>query len=204
MGCGYNQQGMPTTVRSFAKINLGLAIGPVRADGFHSLTTLYQTIAAHDLVTVEARLAAETSITLSSNDSRVPLDERNTAYKSVKLALEAKKTGAEVHIYIDKRLPVQGGLGAGSANAVAALIGLERELAAEGVAQLSGPERLRIAAEVGSDVPLFLVGGAVLGVGRGEEVYPLSDLPVTACVIALPDIGVSTPQAFRDWDARHA
>jgi 4-diphosphocytidyl-2-C-methyl-D-erythritol kinase len=194
---------MPTTVRSFAKINLGLAIGPARPDGFHSLTTLYQTIAAHDLVTVEARPAETTSIVLASNDGRVPLDERNTAFKSVKLALDLKKTAAEVHINIDKRLPVQGGLGAGSANAVAALVGLERELSARGVAPLSGPEKLRIAAVVGSDVPLFLIGGAVLGVGRGEEVYPMPDLPVTPCVVALPEIGVSTPHAFRDWDARH-
>jgi len=201
--CGYNRICMPTTVCSFAKINLGLAIGPVRADGFHSLTTLYQTIDAHDLVTVAARPAAETSITLTSNDPQVPLDERNTAYKSVKLALGLKRVGAEVRIHIDKRLPVQGGLGAGSANAVAALIGLERELGAHGIAPLSGPERLGIAAQVGSDVPLFLVGGAVLGVGRGEEVYPMPDLPVTPCVVALPEIGVSTPQAFRDWDARH-
>jgi 4-diphosphocytidyl-2-C-methyl-D-erythritol kinase len=193
---------MSTTVRSFAKINLGLAIGPVRVDGFHALTTLYQTIAAHDLVTVEARLARETSITLTSNDDRVPVDERNTAFKAARFALDARKVAAEVSIYIDKRLPVQGGLGAGSANAVAALIGLERELAAAGVAPLSGPDRLRIAAAVGSDVPLFLVGGAVLGVGRGEEVYPMPDLPVTACVVALPDVGVSTPQAFRDWDAK--
>jgi len=194
---------MPTTIRSFAKINLGLAIGPARADGFHLLTTLYQTIGAYDLVTIQARPAAGTSITLTSNDERVPLDDRNTAFKSVKLALDAKKIAAEVHIYIDKRLPVQGGLGAGSANAVAALIGLERELSAHGIAPFSGPERLRIAAAVGSDVPLFLIGGAVLGVGRGEEVYPMPDLPVTPCVIALPEIGVSTPQAFREWDARY-
>jgi len=195
---------MPTTLRSFAKINLGLAIGPVRPDGFHSLTTLYQTIAAHDLVTVEARHARDTSIALTSNESRVPLDERNTAFKAVKAALATKGSAAEVRIHIEKRLPVQGGLGAGSANAVAALIGLERELRAAGVPPLSAPERLRIAEEVGSDVPLFLVGGAVLGVGRGEQVYPLPDLPVTPCVIALPDAGISTPQAFRDWDARHS
>src|SRR5271170_5528951 len=194
---------MPTTVRSFSKINLGLAIGPIRPDGFHALTTLYQTLAAHDLVTVEAHPAEKTAITIASNDARVPTDERNTAFKSVNLALNALKTVAEVRIYIDKRLPVQGGLGAGSANAVAALIGLERELGAHGIAPLPGAEMLHIAAEVGSDVPLFLVGGAVLGVGRGEEVYPLPDLPTAHCALALPDVGVSTPQAFRDWDALH-
>jgi 4-diphosphocytidyl-2-C-methyl-D-erythritol kinase len=195
---------MPTIVRSFSKINLGLAIGPARPDGFHGLTTLYQTLAAYDLVSVEARPAGKTCITLTSNDSRVPADERNTAFRSIALALRSLNVSAEVHIHIDKRLPVQGGLGGGSANAAAALVGLERELGTHGVAPFSGPERLRIAAEVGSDVPLFLVGGAVLGVGRGEEVYPLSDLPVTACVVALPEVGVSTPLAFRDWDARHA
>src|SRR5271165_1992937 len=194
---------MPTTVRSFSKINLGLAIGPTRPDGFHALTTLYQTLAAYDLVTVEAHPAEKAAITISCNDPRVPTDERNTAFKSVNLALNSLKTVAEVRIHIDKRLPVQGGLGAGSANAVAALIGLERELGAHGIAPLPGAENLRLAAEVGSDVPLFLIGGAVLGVGRGEEVYPLPDLPVTHCVLALPDVGVSTPQAFRDWDARH-
>ena len=190
---------MPTRVRSCSKINLGLAIGPSRTDGFHALTTLYQTLAAHDLVTVEARVSSNSSITLTSTDRRVPTDSRNTAWKMVERALAALGVAAEVHIHIDKRLPVQGGLGAGSANAVAALIGLECELRLH----LPGPERLRIAAEVGSDVPLFLIGGAVLGVGRGEEVYPLPDLPAVHCVVALPAVGVSTPQAFRDWDALH-
>jgi 4-diphosphocytidyl-2-C-methyl-D-erythritol kinase len=192
---------MATTVRSFCKINLGLAIGPSRADGFHALTTCYQTLAAHDLVTVEARPAAETSLRITSNDERVPADASNTAWKMVERALAALRVQAEVHIHIEKRLPVQGGIGAGSANAVAALIGLERELARAGVAVLEESERLRIAAEVGSDVPLFLIGGTVLGLGRGEEVSPLPDLPPTECVLALPDVGVSTPQAYRDWDA---
>ena len=106
---------MSTTVRSFSKINLGLAIGPVRADGFHALTTCCQTLEAHDLVTVEAQLAAKTSIRITSNDGRVPADETNTAWKMVKRALGAlgAPTGvrAEVHIHIEKRLPVQGGIG---------------------------------------------------------------------------------------------
>ena len=84
----------------------------------------------------------------------------------VELALARMGVAAEVAIHIEKALPVQGGMGAGSANAAAALIGLEREL---GIA-LPEAERLELAAEVGSDVPLFLVGGAVLGVGRGEIV----------------------------------
>ena len=101
-----------------------------------------------------------------------------------------------VVIEIEKHLPVQGGLGGASTNAVATLLGLERALKKK----LPALEKLQIASEVGSDLPLFLVGGTVLGLGRGEEVYPLPDLPATACVVATPEIGVSTPKAFADWD----
>ncbi len=111
--------------------------------------------------------------------------------------MAALRAPGRVTITIEKRLPVQGGLGAGSGNAVATLLALERALKKK----LPGAERLRIAAEVGSDLPLFLVGGTVLGVGRGEEVYPLPDLPATHCVVVTPEIGVSTPAAFADWDA---
>src|SRR6201996_5852357 len=191
---------MSVTLRSFAKINLGLAIGLARPDGYHALATVYQTIAPHDLVTVTARRAAVTRLTLTSNDERVPTDARNTAWKMAERALAVIGVKAEVEIHIDKRLPVQGGLGAGSANAAAALLGLERELGTE----LSKDDRLRVAAEVGSDVPLFLLGGAVLGLGRGEVVSPLPDLPAIPCVVAVPEVGVSTPAAFREWDARHS
>ena len=190
---------MATRVRSFAKINLGLAIGPPRSDGFHALATVYQTIELHDFVSVSAKAAASTSLKLTSTHARVPTDERNTAWRMVIAALEAMGVSARVSIHIEKQLPIQGGLGAGSANAAAALIALETELGQT----LPGPERLRIAAQIGSDVPLFLIGGTVLGLGRGEEVYPLPELPETSCVVATPDIGVSTPQAFRDWDALH-
>jgi 4-diphosphocytidyl-2-C-methyl-D-erythritol kinase len=189
---------MATCVRSYSKINLGLAIGPVRADGFHGLATLYQTLAVHDLVTVEARrvAAGESRITLTTNHPRVPTDARNTAWKMVERALAAMGLAAEVAIHIEKELPVQGGMGAGSANAAAALIGLERELGSA----LPEAERLELAAEVGSDVPLFLIGGAVLGLGRGEQVSPMPDLPATWCVVAVPEVGVSTPRAFQEWD----
>ncbi|MGD0735126.1 MAG: 4-(cytidine 5'-diphospho)-2-C-methyl-D-erythritol kinase [Terracidiphilus sp.] len=193
---------MPTAVRSYAKINLGLYIGAPRPDGFHGLVTAYQTIELHDVVTVNARRAAATAIQLTSNDDRVPTDSRNTAWKMVELALDALGVTAEVEVHIDKRLPVQGGLGAGSANAVAALVGLEHELEAPSLASGTWEsKRLDLAAQVGSDVPLFLIGGTVLGLDRGQQVQALPDIEPTWCVIATPAIGVSTPQAFRDWDA---
>jgi len=196
---------MATRVRSHAKINLGLAVGPVRADGFHGLTTIYQTLAVYDVVTVSARVAAKTSIVLTSDHAGVPCTatgdaERNTAWKMIAGALARMGVAAEVEIDIRKRLPVQGGLGAGSANAVAALLGLERELGQA----LPEALRLELSAEVGSDVPLFLLGGTVLGLGRGEEVYALPDGPALACVVALPEVGVSTALAFRELDARGA
>ena len=129
---------MPTSVRSHTKINLGLAIGPLRPDGFHQLTTVYQTLALHEWVTVEARSAAATRITLSSTHPRVPTDAGNTAWRMVERCLELLGLQAEVHIHIDKQLPVQGGLGGGSANAIAALMGLEHELDR----RLSPPDRL--------------------------------------------------------------
>jgi 4-diphosphocytidyl-2-C-methyl-D-erythritol kinase len=191
---------MPTVVRSHAKINLGLFLGPPRTDGFHALTTVYQTVEMHDFVTVTAKPSPQTVLRLQSNDPRVPVDERNTAWRMISLALGALGIAAEVDIHIDKRLPVQGGLGAGSGNAVAALVGLEKELALSPL-----PDRfsrhLELAAQVGSDVPLFLIGGTVLGVDRGQEVYPLADVEPMWCVVVVPEIGISTPQAFRDWDA---
>ncbi len=207
---------MPTAVRSHAKINLGLGIGAPRTDGFHALATVYQTLEVHDQVTVTARRAKQTVLRLTSNDRRVPTDERNTAWKMVSLVLDELGVQADVEIQIEKRLPVQGGLGAGSANAAAALVGLEAELGIKAVSHppLEGAarrgvrpggswpaQRLKIAAEVGSDVPLFLIGGTVLGLDRGQEVYPLPDIEPVWCVVATPAVGVSTPQAFRDWDA---
>jgi 4-diphosphocytidyl-2-C-methyl-D-erythritol kinase len=188
---------MATHVRSYSKINLGLAIGPVRPDGFHGLMTLYQTLDLHDVVTVSAKRASESRIALTTNHPFVPRDARNTAWRMVEGCLARLGLAAEVGIHIEKRLPVQGGMGAGSANAAAALLGLEREL---GVA-LPEEERLELAAEIGSDVPLFLIGGAVLGTGRGEQVTAMPDFPRTWCVVAVPGVGVSTPAAFKAWDA---
>jgi 4-diphosphocytidyl-2-C-methyl-D-erythritol kinase len=185
---------MTVTVRSFAKINLGLRIGPSRPDGFHELRTVYQTIALHDIIHVEVKRG--TGIEIRCEDPRVPRDASNTCYRIVERAMAALKARGRVFIKIEKSLPIQGGLGGASGNAVAVLLALEVALRK----QLTGVQRLKIAAEVGSDLPLFLIGGTVLGVGRGEEVCPVPDLAAVPCVVALPEIAVSTPQAFRDWD----
>jgi 4-diphosphocytidyl-2-C-methyl-D-erythritol kinase len=222
-------------LRSFAKINLGLKIGPARADGFHSLLTIYQSIALHDIV----RIAVEPGegIEIRCSDPRVPCDRTNTCWKvaervlrlveesfahGLKSAQVSKRDGpigtpkgvpienksvaagtakagsrqSKIIIEIEKHLPVEGGMGAASSNAVAAMLGLERALGIE----LAQPEKMRIAAEVGSDLPLFLIGGTVLGVDRGQEVYALEDLPETSLVVVTPPVGVSTPWAFTKWD----
>jgi len=189
---------MTVSVPSFAKINLGLRIGAPRGDGFHELRTVYQTIAVHD--TIRVSVGRGSGIEIVSDDPRVPKDSSNTCYRMVERALDSVKVRARVAIEIEKRLPVQGGLGAASGNAAAALLALERALGQ----RISRRERLRMASEVGSDVALFLIGGLVLGLGRGEEVYPLPDLQALPCVIALPETPVSTPAAFADWDSLNA
>jgi 4-diphosphocytidyl-2-C-methyl-D-erythritol kinase len=186
---------MPVSVRSFAKINLGLYIGPRRPCGFHELRTIYQTISLSD--TVRITLQSGTGVEVRSKDPRVPADESNTCWRIAERVLKAAKRRGRVLIQIEKALPVQGGLGAASSNAIATLFGLERELGTP----LATDDRLAIAAEVGSDLPLFLVGGTVLGIGRGEQVLPLPDLPPLPLVLVTSDLGVSTPQAFAAWDA---
>jgi 4-diphosphocytidyl-2-C-methyl-D-erythritol kinase len=222
---------MTVAVRSFAKINLGLYIGPRRDDGFHELRTVYQTIALHDVIRVSvasrnpARSGKDqehdsrrdgTQIEIRCKDSRVPLDASNTCHRVAALVMQTLGARGKVSIEIEKKLPVQGGLGAASSNAVATMLGLEKALRTRGLADrraarrgkprlysegLTAAQRLQIAAQVGSDLPLFLIGGTVLGLSRGEEVYPLPDLPSLPMVVVTPEIGVSTPKAFAVWDA---
>jgi 4-diphosphocytidyl-2-C-methyl-D-erythritol kinase len=185
---------MTVSVRSFAKINLGLTIGALRPDRFHALETIYQTLAVHDVIKVDS--GRGTGIEIRCRNSKVPCDEANTCYRVAERMMRHWKQRAKLTITIEKNMPVQGGLGAGSSNGVATMFALEREMKLP----LPAEARLRIAAEVGSDLPLFLLGGTVLGVGRGEAVYPLPELPALACVIVTPPVAVSTPRAFADWD----
>src|SRR5215831_17473474 len=147
---------MTSQVPSFAQINLGLRTGALRADGFHDLRTVYRTITLHDMVRVSVERGS--GIEIRCKDPRVPTDSTNTCWRVVEHAMAALKARGRVVIEIEKRLPVQGGLGGASGNAVIAMLALERALEKK----LVSAERLRIAAEVGSDLPLFLVGGTVL------------------------------------------
>src|SRR5215472_1251294 len=141
---------MSISVRSFAKINIGLRIGPRRDDGFHELRTIYQTVAVSDVVRVEAGRGL--GIEIYSKNAGVPCDETNTCYRMAEKILRAFKMRSKVRITIEKNLPVQGGLGAASSNAVATMLAMEKALKKE----LAASDRLSLAAEIGSDVPLFL------------------------------------------------
>jgi 4-diphosphocytidyl-2-C-methyl-D-erythritol kinase len=186
---------MPISVHSYAKINLGLKIGPRRADGFHDLHTMYTTISLRETLQIEA--SEGSGIEIRCDDPRVPLDATNTCYRAATKVLACLETKKHVRISIEKQLPVQGGLGAASGNAVATIFALEKALNK----LLTPQQRAQIASAIGSDLNLFLYGGLVLGTGRGEEVWPLPDLPSLPLVIVTPEVGVSTPKAFAAWDA---
>jgi 4-diphosphocytidyl-2-C-methyl-D-erythritol kinase len=189
---------MAVRVRSFAKINLGLRIGGLRSDGFHELRTVYQTISLCDFVRVFVTRGS--GIEIRCDHPQVPKDSSNTCYRILERALEAVDLRRRVVVEIEKKIPVEGGLGGASGNAVAALLAFEKAVRRE----LAWSERLRISSEVGSDLPLFLIAGTVLGLGRGEEVYPLPELPSMPAVVATPGVRLSTPGAFADWDRAQA
>ena len=204
---------MATRVRSYGKINLGLRLGRRREDGYHELRTCYQTIGLHDVIKVERQRGAGTGIEVRARAGKhsalgeeagaalarqVPLDESNSCYRIADKLLHHFRVHLKLVITIEKALPVQGGMGAASSNAVATLLAAERELKLE----LEPEARYAICAEIGSDVPQFLVGGLSLGMGRGEQVFPLPDVEAMACVVVAPVMGVSTAAAFAAWDAQ--
>ena len=203
---------MPTAVRSHAKINLGLGIGAPRPDGFHGLTTVYQTLELHDVVTVTARPAAATAIRLTSNDGRVP--DGQPQYRLEDGGAGAEDAGRHSRSGDPYREAAAGagragrglgqcGGGAGGAGGGAGNLEIRASHPSAKARGTGAPgdgvghvERLEIAAQVGSDVPLFLIGGTVLGLDRGQEVYPLPDIEPVWCVVAAPEMGVSTPRPF--------
>ena len=180
-------------LRAFAKVNLGLKILGKRPDGYHEIRTVYQTVALHDRVSIA--LPERTSeIHVECNDPRVPSGRLNLVYRACERWRRARKFRGGIRVRLDKRIPPGSGLGGASADAAATVIGLER-LTGD---RLDAHARLRLAASLGSDVPLFFWGGRVLGCGRGEEVYPLWDLSLRYCLVVFPGFSVSTAEAYRE------
>ena len=183
---------MPTlTGRAPAKVNLTLRVLNKRPDGFHELRTVLQTIALADRLKVTYRPRARSRVELSCNRPELAGDD-NLAARAARRLLAAGKWQGAVEIHLEKQIPVGAGLGGGSSDAAAVLLALSKM-----VRPRPSPAALcEVAAELGSDVPFFLVGGRCVGVGRGEEVYPLPDPPRRWLVVLAPHQPVSTAQAY--------
>jgi 4-diphosphocytidyl-2-C-methyl-D-erythritol kinase len=178
---------------SFAKVNLGLEVLGTRADGYHELRTIFQTITLHDDVELRPHPAA---IEVRCGHPDVPTDHTNLAHRAAEELRRFAGVSKGVTITIRKRIPVAGGLGGGSSNAATVLIGLDR-LWRLGL----GPARLHpLARRLGADVPFFLVGGTALGLGRGDEVYPLLRQVQAHVVVVDPGRPLSTTAVFRRLD----
>ncbi|MGW6878557.1 4-(cytidine 5'-diphospho)-2-C-methyl-D-erythritol kinase [Streptomyces xanthophaeus] len=182
------------TVRVPAKVNVQLAVGAARPDGFHALANVFLAVSLFDEVT--ATPAATLTVTCEGPDAdRVPLDRTNLAARAAELLAERAGIEPAVHLHIAKSIPVAGGMAGGSADGAAAL------LACDALWGLNTPraELLDICAVLGSDVPFSLVGGAALGTGRGELLTPV-EAGAFHWVFAVADGGLSTPAVFREFD----
>ena len=187
-------------IPAFAKINLRLDVVGKREDGFHELRTIFQSVSLHDELRLRATKRCGISVAIKGNETlaREPV-EKNLVYRAVE-ALQrelGRETGVEIEL--KKTIPAGRGLGGGSSDAAAALLGylrLER-------AKLASARLLEIAASLGADVPFFLLGGRAVGVSRGDEIYPLPDAPRLAVLIVSPrDIHVPTADAYRWLNAQ--
>ena len=183
-------------VRAHAKINLDLRVVGTRPDGFHELRTVFQAISLHDTLTCIERPGP---FALECDTAGVPLDRSNLVWRAAEALWRAlRRTGPvrDAAVRLGKQIPLQAGLGGGSADAAAALVGLARLWKVTvRPAQLTD-----VAAVLGADVPFFLSGGTALGLGRGDEIYPLADLPRHWIVLLVPGFGVSSKDAFGWYD----
>ncbi len=181
--------------RAHAKVNLDLRVLGVRADGYHELRTVFQTIELHDTLTFIERPGL---FALRCRTPGVPLDDSNLVWRAAAAlwtALGRDGQPRDAAVTIEKRIPVQAGLGGGSADAAAALVGLGRLWGGVPATLLR-----EVGLGIGADVAFFLSGGTALGLGRGEEIYPLVDLPPHWVVIVRPAFGVSTAEAYGWYD----
>ncbi|TQM05941.1 4-(cytidine 5'-diphospho)-2-C-methyl-D-erythritol kinase [Pseudonocardia kunmingensis] len=185
----------PVTVRVPAKINLHLAVGPLRSDGYHELVTVFHAVSLFDEVSVEVSDAPGIEVH-GEGVSEVPADETNLAWRAVQLLAERADRDPDVRLVLRKGIPVAGGMAGGSADAAAALVGLS----ALWKLDLGRDELSVLAAELGSDVTFALYGGTAVGTGRGEQIVPVLSRHTQHWVIALHRGGLATPQVFRELD----
>ncbi len=176
-------------LRALAKINLDLRVLYLRRDGYHEIRTIFHTISLADRIEMDLTPAARTQIAV---ESTVDIAD-NLAARAASLALEEMGVAANVRIRLDKRIPMGAGLGGGSSDAAAVLMALPAM-----TGRAIGARRLHeLAASVGADVPFFLVGGAALGVGRGDELYPMRSPGRLYGLLVAPGVHVSTAEAYR-------
>lgn len=185
---------MSITILANAKINLFLDLGGVLLNGYHGIWTVMQSIGIADRLTVEL---AESGIEVSCSDSVIPSNEKNIAYKAAALFAEATGYEKGIRIDIEKHIPSQAGLGGGSADAAATLLALNRLLGEP----LTKAQLRKIAFRCGADVPFCLDGGMQLCQNMGEIVAPLPSLSGVHIVVAKPQAGVSTAEAYAAYDS---
>ncbi|GAA2764631.1 4-(cytidine 5'-diphospho)-2-C-methyl-D-erythritol kinase [Streptomyces paradoxus] len=186
---------MSVTARVPAKVNVQLAVGAARPDGFHDLANVFLAVGLYDEITVTP--ADELRVTCEGPDAdQVPLDRTNLAARAAIALAERYGRSPGVHLHIAKDIPVAGGMAGGSADGAGALVACD----ALWETGASREELLDICAELGSDVPFSLVGGAALGIGRGEQLTPLETGGTFHWVFAMAGRGLSTPAVFREFD----
>jgi 4-diphosphocytidyl-2-C-methyl-D-erythritol kinase len=190
----------PVKVRVPAKINLHLGVGPLRADGYHELTTVYQAIGLYDEVT--ARPGDQLTLTMEGEGTgALALDDSNLVLRAARALAEFARVPAHARLHLRKQIPLSAGLAGGSADAAATLVACD-QLWATGLARDVLAE---IATDLGSDVPFLVLGGTALGTGRGERITPVLVRPVTwHWVVALADGGLSTPAVYQEVDRLRA
>jgi 4-diphosphocytidyl-2-C-methyl-D-erythritol kinase len=187
----------PVRVRVPAKINLHLGVGPLRADGFHELNTVYHAISLFDELT--ARPGDTLALTMEGEGAgELALDDSNLIMRAARALAAKARVPAYARLHLRKSIPLAGGLAGGSADAAATLLACDL-LWGTGY---SKDELAEIGAELGSDVPFLLHGGTALGTGHGESVSPILARPTTwHWVLAVADGGLSTPEVYRQLDA---
>jgi 4-diphosphocytidyl-2-C-methyl-D-erythritol kinase len=181
-------------VKAFAKINVGLRVLYKRPDNYHELRTVFQTISLADRLDIAWTPGRVTSIRIDD----APEIHDNIASRAAGLVLDHLKLRGRVHMNLQKKIPSGAGLGGGSSDAAAVLLALPVLIGRK----IPIPDLTRLAATLGSDVPFFLHGGRALGLGRGEELYPLPETNAKKGLIVVPPIHSSTAEAYRDLSAK--